>query len=545
MLDLATLLSSLSLLLSGAAPAAVEQQAAAQPVVALSIKGHGWGHGVGLSQWGAYGLAQHGSTYDQILAHYYRETELGRAPGPNQMRVLVVGGATRLEVACQSPFSVKDATGESYDLPAGPVSLANPLNVKVKVDPDKPAKKIGGPLVFSAGAAPLAVNGKRYRGSLEVAVVSGRLRVVNVVGLDAYLLGVVPSEVPSTWPAEALKAQAVAARSYALATRKPGGAFDAYADTRSQVYGGLDAEKPETTAAVQETSTQVVLYGGKVATTYFFSTSGGRTASIEDAWPGSQPVPYLVSVADPYDNASPYHAWGPTPITAERLKSAFALPRLPVDARVDAPRSGRVSRLVLTLAGGGEVSVPGATVRAGLGLRSTWFTIGVLALRPPATAQVTFGAKTPLAGFVRSMSNVRVERRPLAGGAWQRIGAVSAGKNGEFTVQVKGQMTADYRLAADKLAGPSVRLIVAPRLKLAPGGAPGAVAGTVRPSFPGAAVAVQRLDGARWAKAATARVDGTGAFGAELVLPPGTYRARLAPRSGYAAGLSQPLVVTP
>jgi len=110
---------------------------------------------------------------------------------------------------------------------------------------------------------------------------------------------------------------------------------------------------------------------------------------------------------------------------------------------------------------------------------------------------------------------------------------------------VKGQMTADYRLAAEKLAGPSVRLLVAPRLKLAPGAAPGAVAGTVRPSFPGASVAVQRLDGARWAKAATTRVDGTGAFGAELVLPPGTYRARLAARSGYAAGLSQPLVVTP
>ena len=160
-------------------------------------------------------------------------------------------------------------------------------------------------------------------------MVGGGYRVVNVVGLDAYLFGVVPSEVPSDWPVEALKAQAVAARSYALATRKPGGAFDAYADTRSQVYGGLDAEKPATTAAVQETSTQVVLYGGKAATTYFFSTSGGRTASIEDVWPGSVPVPYLVSVPDPYDKASPYHSWGPVPITAAKLKSALALKGFP------------------------------------------------------------------------------------------------------------------------------------------------------------------------------------------------------------------------
>jgi stage II sporulation protein D len=350
--------------------------------------------------------------------------------------------------------------------------------------------------------------------------------------------------VPSAWPAEALKAQAVAARSYALATRKPSGPFDAYPDTRSQVYGGLDAEKPETTAAVQATSTQVVLYDGKPATTYFFSTSGGRTAAIEDAWPGSQPVPYLVSVPDPYDTASPYHSWGPTPITAAKLQAAFALPRLPVDARVEAPRSGRVTKLVLTLSGGGEVSVPGATVRAGLGLRSSWFEFGVLALRPPAATPVTFGARTPFGGVVRSLSSVRLERRPL-GGAWAKVGAVSAGKNGEFTVQVKGQMTADYRLATDKLAGPAVHLVVAPRLKLASGGAPGAVAGTVRPAFPGASVVVQQLDGSGWVRAATARVDGTGAFGSELVLPPGTYRARLAARAGFAAGLSDPLVVTP
>jgi stage II sporulation protein D len=542
MLDLATLLSSLSLLIAGAGSPAAEQQQPAQPVVALAVKGHGWGHGVGLSQWGAYGFAQHGSTYEQILGHYYRGTELGKFPGPNQIRVLLVGGATRVELSSQSPFSVEDATGESYDLPAGAVALTNGL--RIKVDSDKPPKQLAGPLVFKAGAAPVAVNGKRYRGSLEVAVVSGRYRVVNALGLDAYLLGVVPSEVPSAWPAEALKAQAVAARSYALATRKPSGPFDAYADTRSQVYGGLEAERPETTAAVQATSTQVVLYQGKVATTYFFSTSGGRTASIEDAWPGAQPVPYLVSVPDPYDSASPYNSWGPTPITAARLKAALALPGLPVDARVEAPRSGRVSKLVLKLAGGGETSVPGTSVRAGLGLRSTFFSIGVLALRPPTAAPVTFGTRTPFGGVVRSMSNVRLERRAL-GGAWRKVGVVAAGKNGEFTMQVKGQMTADYRLAAEKLAGPTVRLVVAPRLRLAPGGAPGAVAGVVRPPFPGASVVVQQLDGARWVRAATARVDGTGAFGAELVLPPGTYRARLAARAGFAAGLSEPLVVTP
>ena len=148
---------------------------------------------------------------------------------------------------------------------------------------------------------------------------------MNVVGLEAYLQGVVPREMPSAWPPEALKAQAVAARSYALATRAGRRAFDLYADVRSQVYGGVAAEEPATTTAVDATAGQVVLYDGKVATTFFFSTSGGRTASAADAWSG-EPVPYLVSVADPYDDASPYHDWGPLrsprPTLAKKLERA-------------------------------------------------------------------------------------------------------------------------------------------------------------------------------------------------------------------------------
>jgi stage II sporulation protein D len=541
MFPLAALLSSFTLLLGGGEPARVQAEPAAEaPVITLAIRGRGWGHGVGLCQWGAYGFALRGSTYGQILAHYYRGTELGKT-GATPMRVLLVQGATKLEVASTAPFAVKGANGESHDLAAGAYSFGNGL--RLKVDPEDPAKQLTAPLVFSAGAAPLAVNGKRYRGALEVAVESARLRVVNVVGLEAYLLGVVPSEVPSYWPAEALKAQAVAARSYALATRKPGRPFDAYADVRSQVYGGLDAEQAATTAAVQATAGQIVLYEGKVATTYFFSTSGGKTANIADAWPGSQPVPYLVSVPDPYDTASPHHVWGPLAVGATKLKRALGLPRVPVDVRVQAGRSGRVSQVVFALAGGGETAVPAATVRSALGLRSTWFRFDLLALRPPAATPVIFGAKAPLTGFLRGLSSASMERRPL-GGAWAKVASVAAGKDGTFTVPVKVQTTADYRLAADKLKGAPVRLVVAPRLKLKLGDAPGALAGTVRPAFPGATVVLQRLDGDRWTRAATALVDDTGSYRTELALPPGTYRARLAPRAGFATGLSQALAVT-
>src|ERR671931_1523044 len=121
---------------------------------------------------------------------------------------------------------------------------------------------------------------------------------------------------PNSWHPEALKAQAVVARSYALAVRKSG-AFDLYPDTRSQVYLGLDHERPSTNAAVDATAGKVVLYEGQVAKTFFFSTSGGRTASAEDVW--GEPVPFLVSVPDPYDSISPYHDWGPLAFTGAKL----------------------------------------------------------------------------------------------------------------------------------------------------------------------------------------------------------------------------------
>src|SRR5437763_1544137 len=132
-----------------------------------------------------------------------------------------------------------------------------------------------------------------YRGLLELRPGGSSLTVVNVVGLDAYVQGVVPGEMVASWPAEALKAQAVAARSYALATDAGGAVFDQYADTRSQVYGGMNSETPASNAAVRATAGQVATYGGQVATTYFFSTSGGKTENVENVFYGATPEPYL------------------------------------------------------------------------------------------------------------------------------------------------------------------------------------------------------------------------------------------------------------
>ena len=111
------------------------------------------------------------------------------------------------------------------------------------------------------------------------------LQVVNAVGLEAYVEGVVAAEMPSNWPAAALEAQAVAARSYALANLADTDAstFDLYSDTRSQVYGGIAAETPATTRPSTRPRTRSCSTQGKVATRYFSSSSGGRTVSAAEA----------------------------------------------------------------------------------------------------------------------------------------------------------------------------------------------------------------------------------------------------------------------
>ena len=133
--------------------------------------------------------------------------------------------------------------------------------------------------------------------------------------------GVVSGESPAAWPAEALKAQAVAARTYAITTDAGGAVFDQYADTRSQVYRGVAAETPNTDAAVAATTGQVVTYDGQPVTTYFFSTSGGETEDVENSFVGSQPEPWLKAVDDPFDSVSPKHRWGPFRFTATQVKS--------------------------------------------------------------------------------------------------------------------------------------------------------------------------------------------------------------------------------
>src|SRR5438874_4388050 len=352
-----------------AAPARVQKTAAATGTATFVVTGHGWGHGVGMSQYGAYGDAQKGVGYARIVLHYFPGTELGAAP-VSKVRVLLTSGVSTFPVGSAADFRVRDATGAVHDVTAGKYTLTPAL--KLKVDGAAAARALPGPLLFQPGPAPLQLK-HLYRGSVQVDVVGGKLRAINVVGLEQYLYGVVPSEMPFSWAPEALKAQAVVARSYALATRRSG-AFDLYPDTRSQVYLGVEHEKPSTTAAVDATAGQVVLYEGQVAKTFFFSTSGGRTASAEDVW--GEPVPYLVSVPDPYDSISPHHIWGPVAFTGTALAKRLKMKGRIMDVQSELNSSGRVK--TLTVVGSqGTIEMPGASVRTRLGVQSTWFTVGV------------------------------------------------------------------------------------------------------------------------------------------------------------------------
>ena len=172
-------------------------------------------------------------------------------------------------------------------------------------------------------------------------------------------------------------AQAVAARSYVLSTMSPTANYDVFDDDRSQVYGGVSAEDPRTTRAVIATRGTVVTYHGSVITTYFFSTSGGRTEDLQNVFRGGAPRPYLVSVPDPFDEISPYHVWPDPP----SFSPAGLGRRLGLDGpvtQVTVLRRGVSPRVIdarITTASGSQTVLSGTTMRAELGLRDTWFAV--------------------------------------------------------------------------------------------------------------------------------------------------------------------------
>ena len=380
----AGLIVTAALVLAGPALAARGRSAphppAAKPRSAsgtLYIRGGGYGHGVGMSQYGAYGFALHGWDYRHILAHYYTGTTIGQANPAQVVRVLLgsrsaaFAGATRVGTKALDPsitYSVKP--------------LANGQLALINQSTRKRIGKFTAPLTATgAGALSLAGLGA-YRGSLEFRPNgTGGVYTVNVIGLDDYVRGVIAAEMPSGWAPEALEAQAIAARTYAITSDVAGTFYNLYSDSRSQMYRGVSAETPATDAAVAATAGQIVTYQGLPAITYFFSSSGGHTENVEDVWPATTPSPWLRGVDDPYDGAggNPYHRWTrrfSLRAAARRLGRLVKgkLVRIQVVQRGASPRI--ISAVVIGTAGATTVS--GAQLQRALGLLSTWASFSVV-----------------------------------------------------------------------------------------------------------------------------------------------------------------------
>jgi stage II sporulation protein D len=341
----------------------------ADAAVSWIVHGRGFGHGVGMSAYGAYGYALQGKGYRFILGHYYSGTTVGTIEGPRVVRVLIdISGE---DVSFSGATS---ACGKALD-PARAYQAHRDGNaVKLRSSAGKLLASCGRTL-RAAGKGRVAINGTWYRGALEAVPTesdASALNVVNALAVDQYVKGVIPNESPPSWPAEELKAQAVASRSFALTAGLGGNGFDLYADTRSQVYEGLESEYTSSNAAADATRGEVVLYDGKIAETLFSACSGGHTESIQNIF-GGPAIPYLQGVPDPFDDECPLHEW----------TLRFSGPE--ISAKLGAYLQGKLKQVVITKRGvspriisaklvgtGGVSTVSGEQLEVALGGYDTW-----------------------------------------------------------------------------------------------------------------------------------------------------------------------------
>lgn len=381
----------------GAFVVAPAQTAAAD--VSVTISGHGYGHGRGLSQWGSYGYAvNYGSSYAAILDHYYGGTVSSAAGNPViGVRLTALDGAASISVTAGVDFWVGTPGPAAVRVGAGHTAtfLRSGAGWQITLAPGGcGTQSTVGPFAVAGNpeAAPtapdsgdprrlltLCADGTGYRGNLRFVTDGGSTRAVNVVDTESYLRGVVPRESPAEWGdagggrgMEALKSQAVAARSYALSERRA--SYAQTCDTTScQVYSGAARngsflEDRRTDQAIRATAGEVRSRNGSIARTEFSSSSGGWTAG------GDFPA-----VPDDGDAASPYHNWTQSLLgsqIARTYPSIGSFTALQVLGRNGlGAEGGRV--LSLRVSGtNGSVTVTGGDFRSAFGLRSDWFSTG-------------------------------------------------------------------------------------------------------------------------------------------------------------------------
>ena len=364
----------------------------------VTFYGRGTGHGVGLSQYGARGRALAGQDAPTILAHYYPGTTIGPMPPAGPIRVLLLSAAT---FAPDSPLVVF-GRGGTWGVDGNPavfpadarLRLIPPLAAaaawRMVVDDATGAVLFDGPApadVWVRGTTPATMfelpahsaTYDLYRGALHVTTAGASADVVNVLPIEDYLRGVVPAEMPASWPIAALTAQVIAARSYAVYQLRPGvSTFDVFDDTRSQVYLGVLTETPAIDAVIAATAGQVLFSGGQVVGALFHSADGGATENNENVFvspTGARMVPPVAALRgspdrDPsgvsYDATSPYATWQTLAYTPAQLSVIFAAdPRTNVGtlSALDLHDRGVSGRLIsVTLVGSAGTRTVSGTV---------------------------------------------------------------------------------------------------------------------------------------------------------------------------------------
>jgi stage II sporulation protein D len=441
---------------------------ASQAASTFYITGAGNGHGIGMSQYGAYGYALHGWTYRQILGHYYQGTGIGTTSTSQLVRVLVGTGNYGPPTFTGASLATAPRAGNQT------VNLSTTLrywmkalsggNVALYDTSGQRLISVRPPLVVS-GPGPLDFSGHgHYRGSFEFRWEWGLMvQTVNAVDLEDYVRGVVSAEMPASWSGQALEAQAVAARTYAITTSVSGNGYTLYSDTRSQMYEGVAAETPSTDTAVANTRGQVVTDSGTPAATYFFASSGGYTESVQNVWLGSSPEPWLRGVPDPYDDTggNPYYRW------SESMSMDTAAARLGPLVKgnfegITVTRRGVSPRVVTATVNGsgGTTEVTGPQLQGIFGLLSThmsFSTISTIASPPRATGDFRRLAMTTpaLQGYVRPAApGAVVDVQELVGGHWRTITQAPLGAGGRYSVRVG--VAGRYRVVFGGLGGPVV-----------------------------------------------------------------------------------------
>jgi stage II sporulation protein D len=549
----------------------------------MTIEGRGWGHGIGMSQYGADGYAQHGWKYWDIIAHYYTGVSKGKV-GNVTIRVLLRDGLSSAVVtdaarykATWSSKTVKIAAGHAATVTWSSGLYHLRVAGKLVASPAAPITFV--PITSRLKSLTANDNGVvgHYRGRLRILHLSAGLEIVNTLPLESYLRGVVPRESPASWPIEALKAQAVAARSYAYRATGSSNSFDVYCTTASQMYGGADGEVASTNTAVTATSGVVPMYGGEAIVAYFFSTSGGHTENIENVWPAAAAVPYLKGVPDPYDTTSPYHSWPDNPIrrTPSSIAAALGFGKGPLRA-VYVLKRGSSPRVVkaLLIGDNGTATINGYQLRSDLALRDAWAYFTSLSISPTATRTIVYGTAATITGKrypALGTGQVATLHQLAAGGAWSTRAATAKAASatlGGYTVafssiSAKVTPTVSTQYYFSTLTAPMGHSAISTRVKIqvkpavtlttasttVAAGAKVDFTGTVTPDPAAKTVWLQTKapSATAWTDAVQATLDSTGAYKVSWTpAAAGTtdLRVLVAKSSKLVAGASPTLVMT-